>query len=129
MCHLGAVEIPDRFEPVTQVQALPASTVFASRRHEASPQPENPSSQPTEGEMKVTDSVRNDADDRLLVVCTDEGVSLGAGVDEGELMDGEIVDCVCAGDMGWLAQPASTTSATMPLTRKASVIRVERKFL
>jgi hypothetical protein len=113
---------------VTQVQALPASTVFASRRHEAVPQRENPSTQPTEGEVKVTDSGNKEDEDRVLGGGAGEGVALSVGVEEGELIDGEIVVSARAGDMGWLAQPASRMSATMPLTRKASVIRVEREF-
>jgi hypothetical protein len=52
----------------------------------------------------------------------------GAGVGNGALVAGAVVECVVADGMTGVLQPASTKAATMPLTRRASIMKVERGF-
>ena len=109
----------DKLAVVTHVQSVPASTVFASRRQGASPQSERPSTHPTSGETKVTDSGCIARGDNPLVGGGD-GVALGVGDCDGTLIDAEGTSEVLAVGFGCgfpEAQPARTrieNAATAP---------------
>jgi hypothetical protein len=109
----------DKLAVVTHVQSVPASTVFASLRQGASPQSERPSTHPTYGETKVTDSGCIARGDNPLVGAGD-GVALGVGDCDGTLIDAEGTDRVLAVGLGCEfpeAQPTRTrieNAATAP---------------
>src|ERR1019366_1884233 len=95
----------------THVQSTPPSTVFASRRQRASPQSESPSTQPTEGEMKVTDSGCIARDDNPLVC--GGGAALGVCDCDGMLINGEGMGEVLVVARGCASPGAQPTRATM----------------
>jgi hypothetical protein len=93
---------------------MPASAVVASRKHDEVPHSDRPSTHPTSGELKVTDSGCSVTEVNPVVDDVGDGTGLNEGV--AELVT---TGLVAAGGVvaGWLLHPASRKSARAPTTR------------